>query len=212
MWAKPDEYKEMMDVKYNQLKSGASCAWIPSPTAATLHAIHYHDYFVRDYQESLKKDNEEDTVRHILSPSVTSKSKLKTEFIQKELDANIQSILGYVVHWINSGTGCSKVPDINNTYLMEDRATLRISSQHVANWLLHDVCSKNDVIQSMNKMAVYVDKQNENVSEYINLQLKNGMSIAMQAAHELIFNGVDSPNGYTEDILRNYRKLLKKNS
>ena len=210
MWAKPDEYKEMMDVKYNQLKSGASCAWIPSPTAATLHAIHYHDYFVRDYQESLKKDNQEDTVRHILSPSITSKSKLMAEFIQKELDANLQSILGYVVHWINSGTGCSKVPDINNTYLMEDRATLRISSQHVANWLLHDVCSKNDVIQSMNKMAAYVDKQNENISEYINLQIKNDMSVAMQAAHELIFNGVDSPNGYTEDILHKYRKLLKK--
>ena len=212
MWAKPDEYKEMMDVKHNQLKSGASCAWIPSPTAATLHAIHYHDYFVRDYQEHLKKNNEEDTLRHILSPSVTSQSKLKRKFIQKELDANIQSILGYVVHWINSGIGCSKVPDINNVYLMEDRATLRISSQHVANWLLHDICSKNDVIQSMNKMAVYVDKQNENISEYTNLQLKNDMSVAMQAARELIFNGVDSPNGYTEDILHKYRKLLKKKS
>ncbi len=212
MWAKPDEYKEMMDVKYNQLKSGASCAWVPSPTAATLHAIHYHDYAVRDYQERLKEDNDEGFIRNILAPSVTSKSKLKTKMIQEELDANIQSILGYVVHWINSGTGCSKVADINNTFLMEDRATLRISSQHVANWLLHDICSKNDVIQSLNKMAAYVDKQNENNIKYMNLKSKNNSSIAMQAADELIFNGVDSSNGYTEEVLHKYRKLLKINS
>ena len=212
MWAKPDEYKEMMSMKYNQLKSGASCAWVPSPTAATLHAIHYHDYAVRDYQERLKEDNDEGFIRNILVPSVTSKSKLKTKMIQEELDANIQSILGYVVHWINSGTGCSKVADINNTFLMEDRATLRISSQHVANWLLHDICSKNDVIQSLNKMAAYVDKQNENNIKYMNLKSKNNSSIAMQAADELIFNGVDSSNGYTEEVLHQYRKLLKINS
>lgn len=212
MWAKPDEYKEMMSMKYNQLKSGASCAWVPSPTAATLHAIHYHDYAVRDYQERLKEDNDEGFIRNILTPSVTSKSKLKTKMIQEELDANIQSILGYVVHWINSGTGCSKVADINNTFLMEDRATLRISSQHVANWLLHDICSKNDVIQSLNKMAAYVDKQNENNIKYMNLKSKNNSSIAMQAADELIFNGVDSSNGYTEEVLHKYRKLLKINS
>ncbi len=212
MWAKPDEYKEMMNIKYNQLKSGASCAWVPSPTAATLHAIHYHDYAVRDYQERLKEDNDEVFIRNILTPSVTSRSKLKTKMIQEELDANIQSILGYVVHWINSGTGCSKVADINNTFLMEDRATLRISSQHVANWLLHDICSKYEIIQSLNKMAAYVDKQNENNSEYLNLKSQNKLSIAMQAAHELIFNGVDSPNGYTEEVLHKYRKLLKKKS
>ena len=184
-----------MDVKYNQLKSGANCALFPSPTAATLHAIHYHDYAVRDYQVRLMENNDEDFIRRILTPSVISKSKMKIELIQEELDANIQSILGYVVHWINSGTGCSKVADINNTFLMEDRATLRISSQHVANWLLHDICSKNDVIQSLNKMAAYVDKQNKNNSEYLNLKSKNKSSIAMQAAHELIFNGVYSPNG-----------------
>ncbi len=212
MWAKPDEYKEMMSVKYNQLKSGANCAWVPSPTAATLHAIHYHDYAVRDYQARLIENNDEDFISRILTPSVISKSKMKTELIQEELDKNIQSILGYVVHWINSGTGCSKVADINNIFLMEDRATLRISSQHVANWLLNDIFSKNDVIQSLNKMAAYVDKQNENNSEYMNLLSKNNSSIAMQAAHELIFNGVDSPNGYTEEILHKYRKLLKENS
>ena len=212
MWAKPDEYKEMMSVKYNQLKSGANCAWVPSPTAATLHAIHYHDYVVRDYQARLIENNDEDFISRILTPSVISKSKMKTELIQEELDKNIQSILGYVAHWINSGTGCSKVADINNIFLMEDRATLRISSQHVANWLLNDIFSKNDVIQSLNKMAAYVDKQNENNSEYLNLLSKNNSSIAMQAAHELIFNGVDSPNGYTEEILHKYRKLLKENS
>ena len=202
----------MMSVKYNQLKSGANCAWVPSPTAATLHAIHYHDYAVRDYQARLIENNDEDFISRILTPSVISKSKMKTELIREELDKNIQSILGYVVHWINSGTGCSKVADINNIFLMEDRATLRISSQHVANWLLNDIFSKNDVIRSLNKMAAYVDKQNENNSEYLNLLSKNNSSIAMQAAHELIFNGVDSPNGYTEEILHKYRKLLKENS
>ena len=209
MWAKPDEYKEMMETKFHQLQSGASCAWVPSPTAATLHAIHYHDYYVREFQNQLTLQKNESLIKSILSPSITSKESLDISGIQKELDSNVQSILGYVVHWINSGVGCSKVLDIKNIFLMEDRATLRISCQHIANWLLHGICSKDQVIDSLLRMASYVDDQNINNTYYIKLKTNEENSLAYRAAYELIFNGCNSPNGYTEEILHKYRKLEK---
>ena len=209
MWAKPDELKEMMEVKIEHLKSGANCAWVPSPTAATLHALHYHCINVKAVQQEIKIRCD-DYVLNLLKPPVSFLKDLTSSNIQDELDNNIQGILGYVVHWVNQGVGCSKVLDIDNVYLMEDRATLRISSQHIANWLLHKVCTKEQVLNSFYKMAEYVDEQNLNINSYTRLLEKKQKSYAFQAACELVFQGCNRANGYTEEVLHKYR-ILEKN-
>jgi len=208
MWAKPDELKEMMEVKIEHLKSGANCAWVPSPTAATLHAMHYHCINVKAVQQEIKIRCD-DYVLNLLKPPVSFLKDLTSSNIQNELDNNIQGILGYVVHWVNQGVGCSKVLNIDNVYLMEDRATLRISSQHIANWLLHKVCTKEQVLNSFYKMAEYVDEQNLNINSYTRLLEKKQKSYAFQAACELVFQGCNRANGYTEEVLHKYRILEK---
>ena len=208
MWAKPDELREMMEVKIDQLKSGANCAWVPSPTAATLHAIHYHYVNVKAVQQE-KNIQDNDYISKLLEPPIDLVQIITPIDIQNELDNNIQGILGYVVHWINEGVGCSKVLDINNVYLMEDRATLRISSQHLANWLLHEICTEEQVLNTFYKMAKYVDKQNSLIKSYIKLVDQNQGSYAFQAACELVFKGCNHANGYTEEVLHKYRKLEK---
>ena len=209
MWAKPDELREMMEVKIDQLKSGANCAWVPSPTAATLHSIHYHYVNVKAVQQE-KNIQDNDYISKLLEPPIDLVQIITPIDIQNELDNNIQGILGYVVHWINEGVGCSKVLDINNVYLMEDRATLRISSQHLANWLLHEICTEEQVLNTFYKMAKYVDKQNILIKSYIKLVDQNQGSYAFQAACELVFQGCNRANGYTEEVLHKYR-ILEKN-
>jgi len=210
MWAMPDKMKEMLDEKINHLKAGANCAWVPSPTAASLHALHYHKINIFDEQQKIL-NREKAKLDDLLNIPIADRPNWSVDEINSEISNSAQTLLGYVVRWIDQGIGCSKVPDLNNIGLMEDRATLRISSQHIANWIHHGITTKIQVLEIMKDMAKVVDEQNKLDKNYIKMSDDYEKSIAFQTACDLIFKGKDQPSGYTEPLLHLNRLKKKSN-
>ncbi len=208
MWAMPDKMKEMMSEKINHLKAGANCAWVPSPTAASLHTLHYHQIDIFNEQKKILS-RKQAKLDDLLSIPIADRPNWSLDEINSEISNSAQTLLGYVVRWIDQGVGCSKVPDINNIGLMEDRATLRISSQHIANWIHHGITTKIQVMEIMREMAKIVDKQNEKDKNYIKMSDDYERSLAFKTACNLIFKGKEQPSGYTEPLLH-FNRLKKK--